>query len=314
MQDAENQPLRESIGETLEQPAEPTLTLRSRHLFFFNQKGLRAGWRLLSWIGICIVFGIFLLSISAPIRHRLPRDIAADTAKLLVVAAILGGNAFMAKFERRSAWSYGLTAREWGPHFFFGVLIGWLSLTLMLEGMKLARHFDFGSQYMHGSALAVAAALNAFAFLFEVALFEEICFRGYALYTLAEGIGFWPASIVLSLLFAAAHLSNGGEAAVGIIAVVFFGLMICFSVWRTGSLFWAIGFHFMWDYSETFLYGVPDSGFVSPEHLLSAKFYGPAWITGGSVGPEGSWFIFVVLGLIALLIHFVYPRRQFQKP
>lgn len=287
-------------------------TPAQRSPFFFNERGLRAGWRLLSWIAICIAFGIFLLGISAPIRHHLPHDIAPDVAKLLIVAAILGGNAFMAKVERRSAWSYGLTDRKWGPHFFFGVLIGWLSLTLMLEGLKFSHHFDFGPQYMHGSSLAIAAMLNAFSFLFEVALFEEICFRGYALYTLADGIGFWPAAILLSLLFAAAHLTNGGEAAAGIIAVVFFGLMICVSVWRTGSLFWAIGFHFMWDYSETFLYGVNDSGFVSPEHLLSAKFYGPAWITGGSVGPEGSWFIFVVLAAVALVIHFAYPQRLFR--
>jgi membrane protease YdiL (CAAX protease family) len=88
--------------------------------------------------------------------------------------------------------------------------------------------------------------------------------------------------------------------------------MLAFSIWRTGSLLWAIGFHFMWDYSQTFIYGVPDSGFVSPEHLLSAKPVGPAWITGGSVGPEGSWFIFLVLAAIALAIHLAFPRRQFE--
>jgi len=218
----------------------------------------------------------------------------------------------MAKLETRSPLSYGFADRKWPSHFCFGALIGWLSLTLMLTGLRAAHHFSFGPQYMHGSTLAVAAFLNAISFLFGVALFEEILFRGYALYTLADGMGFWPASIVLSLGFAAAHLSNGGEAKVGIVAVVFFGLVLCFSIWRTGSLLWAVGFHFMWDYSESFLYGVPDSGFVSPQHLLSAKFSGPAWITGGTVGPEGSWFIFFVLALIAVVIHFAYPSRHFE--
>lgn len=305
-------PLQQPENELPVAPGPESTPALRRNPWFFNEKGLRAGWRLLSWIGICIVFGILLLAISAPIRHLLPHDIAPDIAKLLIVAAILGGNAFMGKLEGRSAWSYGLTDRKLGPHLFFGVLIGWLSLTLMLEGMKLAQHFDFGAQYMHGSSLAIAAALNAFSFFFEVALFEEICFRGYALYTLADGIGFWPAAILLSLLFAAAHGNNPGEAAAGLIAIVFYGLMSCFSVWRTGSLFWIIGFHFMWDYSETFLYGVNDSGFVSPEHLLSAKFYGPTWITGGTVGPEGSWFIFFVFAAVAVVIHFAYPRRKFR--
>jgi len=144
-----------------------------------------------------------------------------------------------------------------------------------------------------------------------VALFEENAFRGYLLHTLAEGLGFWPAAVLMSLLFAAVHVQNPGESKAGIVAVFAFGMMLAFSLWRTGSLLWAIGFHFMWDYSESFLYGVPDSGLVQPEHLLSTRLSGPAWITGGSVGPEGSWFIFVLLATVALTIHFLYPRRQF---
>ena len=281
-----------------------------RNPVLFNQRGLRAGWRLLVWIAACLALGFLLLSIYSPLRQHVPHGIAGDITKLLVVASILGGNALMARLEHRSPWSYGLSDHNWRSHFSLGALIGWLALTLMLTGMRAAHHFDFGSQYMRGSELALAATLSVFSFLFEVALFEEVLFRGYALYTLADGIGFWPASVMLSLLFAAAHVSNSGEARVGIAAVVFFGIMLCFSVWRMGSLLWAIGFHFMWDYSESFLYGVPDSGFVSPQHLLGAKFFGPAWITGGSVGPEGSWFIFALLAAVALVLHFLYPRRQ----
>lgn len=258
---------------------------------------------------ICWLLGVFTLA--KALGRYISRETATDVARVLLVASVLVSTAIMARLEKRSPWSYGLSDRGWAPHFSFGVLVGWLALTLMLAGMRAASHFYFGSQYMHGSALALAAVLSALSFLFDVALFEEITFRGYALYTLADGMGFWPASIVLSVVFAAAHLTNRGEARVGIIAVIFFGLMLCFSVWRTGTLLWAIGFHFMWDYSETFLYGVPDSGFVSPQHLLSAKFAGPNWITGGTVGPEGSWFIFLVLALVALVIHFAYPQRRF---
>ena len=313
MQDAENQPLSASPSENSEELSRPEPKLQNHNPLLFNELGLRAGWRLLIWLILCVVLGLLLLIVNKATRNLIPRDLAGDLSRILVVVAIIGANAIMAKMERRSAWSYGFQDRQWPSHFSLGVLIGWLALTVMLAGMRAAHHFAFGPQFMHGSALAITATLNALSFLFGVALLEEITFRSYALYTLADGIGFWPASITLSLLFAAAHLSNGGEATTGIIAVVFFGLMLCFSISRTGSLFWAIGFHFMWDYSETFLYGVPDSGFVSPQHLLSAKFYGPAWITGGSVGPEGSSFIFPVLALIAVVIHFAYPNRKFRK-
>lgn len=311
LQDAENQHFTSGPPELGENRIQTSLPRPNRNPVFFNEHGLRAGWRLLSWIFACFALDYCLLAIFKPIGRYLPRDLAGHVGELLMIAAILGGTALMARLERRSPFSYGLADRHWPARFSFGALIGWLSLTLMLAGMQLGHHFDFGSEYMHGTALAIASVTNLFSFLVEVTLFEEILFRGYALYTLSDGIGFWPAAVLLSLLFAAAHIQNRGEAKVGIIAVAVFGMMLCFSVWRTGSLLWAIGFHFMWDYSESFLYGVPDSGFVSPEHLLSTKFAGPAWITGGTVGPEGSWFIFVVLAAVAVLIHFMYPTPAF---
>jgi hypothetical protein len=35
-------------------------------------------------------------------------------------------------------------------------------------------------------------------------------------------------------------------------------------------------------------------------------------VTGGSVGPEGSALIFIVLLLVTLVIHFEYPARRFE--
>ena len=311
MQDPENQP----VGSTSTTPSEasPGLNFAAprRNPVLFNQRGLRAGWRFLCWLLICFILLLGLLTLNKALRGHLPPSLARGLSQLVPALAVLGGTAVMGRLERRSLWSYGLRDLHWSSHFSFGVVIGWLALTLMLTGMHVAHHFYFGAQHMHGRAMGIAAVLNVLTFLFAVALFEETLFRGYALYTLADGMGFWPASLALSVLFATAHLSNGGEAAAGIAAVVVFGLMLSFSVWRTGSLLWALGFHFMWDYSESFLYGVPDSGIVQPDHLLSAKFVGPAWITGGTVGPEGSWFIFVVLAAIALVIHVKYPKPQF---
>jgi hypothetical protein len=255
---------------------------------------------------------MLLLSVLRPLRRSLPVDIRADAPQLCIVLGIFAATGVMARVERRPFWFYGFRDRRWGRDFWLGALTGWLSLTLMLLGMRAAHDFYFGQLFMHGRVLLAAAVLDGLSFLFAVALLEEVTFRSYPLYTLADGIGFWPAAVIMSLLFALAHVHNPGEAKLGIVAVFAFGMMLAFSLWRTGALFWAIGFHFMWDYSETFLYGVPDSGYVSPEHLLSARITGPAWITGGSVGPEGSWFIFLVLAAIAVAIHFAYPQRRFE--
>jgi hypothetical protein len=93
-----------------------------------------------------------------------------------------------------------------------------------------------------------------------------------------------------------------------------FGLLAAFTLTRTGSLWFAIGMHSAWDWGESFLYSVPDSGLVVRGHLLNSSFDGPAWLTGGAVGPEASIFSFVALFAAAVGVHFLFPKTQNSKP
>jgi hypothetical protein len=68
--------------------------------------------------------------------------------------------------------------------------------------------------------------------------------------------------------------------------------------------------HAAWDWGESFFYGVPDSGAVAQGHLLNSSLHGANWLTGGTVGPEGSWLVFPVLLLMAAAIHFIFPKRS----
>ena len=95
--------------------------------------------------------------------------------------------------------------------------------------------------------------------------------RGYAQFTLARGIGFWPAALVLSCGFGLIHLRNDGEQWRGLLAAAFIGFFFCLTLRRTGNLWFAVGFHAAWDWGETFFYSVPDSGMVAPGHLLSSS-------------------------------------------
>ena len=126
--------------------------------------------------------------------------------------------------------------------------------------------------------------------------FEEFLFRGYTQFTLASGVGFWPAATMLSAAFGALHLGNGGEDKVGALSVFVIGMFFCLTLRRTGNLWFAVGLHAAFDWGETFLFSVPDSGIVAPGHLLNSSFHGPVWLTGGTVGPEGSVMAFVVVG------------------
>src|SRR5216684_1885489 len=148
----------------------------------------------------------------------------------------------------------------------------------------------------HGVRIAKFAAFWAVIFLL-VGLFEELLFRGYTQFTLTRGIGFWPAALALSCAFGLIHFRNGGEQWPGLLAAAAIGFFFCLTLRRTGSLWFAVGFHAAWDWGETFFYSVPDSGMVAPGHLLSSSLRGAPWLSGGSVGPEGSVLCFAVIAI-----------------
>ena len=143
---------------------------------------------------------------------------------------------------------------------------------------------------------------------------EEFLFRGYLQFTLTEGMGFWPAALLLSLIFGAVHLRNPGEGVVGALSVFAIGMFLCLTLRRTGDLWLAIGWHAAFDFGETYLYSVPNSGLVMPGHLFAASLHGPRWLTGGSVGPEGSVFSFAVLAVAAVVVQLASTARAKRKP
>ena len=92
-----------------------------------------------------------------------------------------------------------------------------------------------------------------------------------------------------------------------LLAAAFIGFFFCLTLRRTGNLWFAVGFHAAWDWGETFFYSVPDSGMVAPGHLLRSSLHGADWLSGGSVGPEGSVLCFVVIALLWIAFDRMYP-------
>ncbi len=221
-----------------------------------------------------------------------------------VLAALI-----MCRIEKGNFASYGLPlSGAFGKNFWNGIIWGLAFVTIELCAMKALGGFSFGGLAVTGVAIAKYAALWAVGFVL-VGLAEEFVFRGYAQYTLSQGIKFWPAAIVLSGIFGGLHLFNRGEGWVGALDVFTFGIFACFTLRRTGSLWFAIGFHAAGDYGESFIYSVRDSGNFAVGHLLNSSFHGPAWLTGGTIGPEGSVLVFGVFALAFLLFAWMYPSN-----
>jgi membrane protease YdiL (CAAX protease family) len=229
---------------------------------------------------------------------------------VLMLAAILPGFV-MARIEERPFGDFGLPARSaFGRNFWVGTFWGIASLSVLILGLRLAGAFEFGSLAIHGVRLLKFALFYAVFFLFT-GFFEEFLLRGYSQWVLSKGLHFWPAAALLSAGFGALHSGNQGEGKVGLVAAGLIGFFFCLTLRRTGNLWWAVGFHMSWDWAESYLYSVPDSGEISPGHLLNSSFHGPTWLSGGSVGPEGSVLVFVVIAALWILFDRMYPDVKY---
>ena len=236
-----------------------------------------------------------------------PRILTISEAGLLAGAFATG--LLMSRLERRRFGEYGLPARgALGKLFWQGALFGLAEISAVMGFIALMGSYHFGPLAIHGMDLLRWAAFW-FAFFVLVGLYEEFAFRGYLQFTLAQAVRFWPAAIVLSVAFGLVHITNPGESKLGIVGVMLAGLFWCFTLRRTGNLWFAVGMHASFDFGETFLYSVPDSGVVFQGHLSNATLAGPAWLTGGSAGPEASVLDFAMLLILFYVFHKLYPGR-----
>jgi uncharacterized protein len=283
-----------------------------RRLLISPNGGLRPIWRSLLFVGVAVIVSESLTSL-----HRWRYDPRAPYPATLFIGfdglqfvGILLVTLLFARFERRSLASYGLPIKASAiQRLFTGVLFGLAATTLPILALATVRMYSVGSLMLHGREIARQSLLWLLACCC-ISLAEEFHFRGYVQSTLSNALGYWPAAVVTSALFIGIHWSNRGETWAGFIEVFVFGLFACFALRRTGSLWFAIGCHLAWDWSLTFLYSVPDSGWMGRGRLLKASIHGPAWLTGGAAGPEAGALTLIYYMVAILVLNRLYSTSN----
>jgi membrane protease YdiL (CAAX protease family) len=301
---------------------------------FIGADGLRAGWSLL----IFVLIALFLLRSAGFIvnkMHLLPPkgttvgEISPGfgfVAEAIPFLLIFFATWIMSKIEKRPNSTYGLGGPRAVPHFFSGLAWGVTCLSLLAFTLWKTSLLVIEGRLLYGAEALRYGVIWLLGFLM-VGLLEEYLTRGYVLFTLSRGFagvyfwifktrnsrvfGFWTAALLLSILFGLGHKQNPGESPIGLLSAGLVGLVFSLSLWRTGSLWWAIGFHTSWDWAQSFLYGVPDSGLMVQHHFLATHAHGTPLMSGGATGPEGSVFVLGILVLVSGIVVFTLPRTSY---
>jgi membrane protease YdiL (CAAX protease family) len=281
---------------------------------------LRAGWRVLLFSAIVTLIAAALKLTIEGLGFRFGETWTASTFLIqepITLAIALAATAIMARIDRLRFVVFGITWRDaFRGRFWEGSLWGFLAVAIVVGGIALCGGYQVRGFALQGTELIRMAAIWLAAMIL-LGISEEVVFRGYFLSALTDGVGFWLAALLTSLDFVVAHAGKPNENFTDLLSIGLIGLFLCFTVRRTGNLWFAIGFHFAFDFAALCLFGAPNTGNQGkplPGHLLDATFHGPDWLTGGVRGIEASGFVFVVIALLFALFHFAHRQTRYPIP
>jgi len=273
---------------------------------FVGANGLRAIWGVLIFVAISVAIA-FALRLAMHGKLAFPPGEITPRMELLLegtqAALVLLATAIMAWAEGKSVFAYGLRDRRAAVHYLCGVLGGTAMLSLLVAVLHAGGYLATDGLALHGPVTILSYGLAWLAGFSLTGVAEEALYRGYLQTTLGRAIGFWPAAVTLSAIFAAGHIQNDSETIAGVAQVFVAGLVFCLFLRASGSLWLGIGVHASWNWAQAFLWGTPESGLLMQGHLFAMHAVGDPRLSGGSVGPEGSWLAspIMVLGAFGLI-------------
>lgn len=171
----------------------------------------------------------------------------------------------------------------------FILILGYVFLTLIFGVGTLNFTFAISGQFL--------VTFLSFIFGFAaVALFEESLFRDYLLVKLKKKFSTINAVFFTSLIFSFVHIfsyiSTGPLTLIALFNAYMIGVILALIVVKTESIMWVLGFHFIWNLTQTVFLTIESS-------ILSLEIQ-RGFLAGTRYIPESGFLITIVLIILAL--------------
>jgi CAAX protease family protein len=274
-------------------------------MIFLNEKHeVRAGWKFAIYIAFFLLIWVatgVALTMLFDVERVAQNDLAvlAFNDVALFVPAVVAMLLTIRFVDRRPLKTFGIgvfpTSRR---DLMWGLILAAGMLVVVMLGCKLLGSLSI---QWTGSQVRGTRLLATMLILLIAALNEELVFRGFPLQILIDGVGKWPAMVILSVLFGALHISNPNSSPLGIINTILAGIMLSLAYVRTRSLWLPYAIHVGWNLGLGFVLGFALSG-LGIASLWTTGVSGSDTILGGSYGPEGGLLGTLIFAGSALIV------------
>lgn len=222
-------------------------------------------------------------------------------ALLLTAVVVTAYSGYVRLVEKRSVSELS------GPHapreLAAGVFLGALLLSLTIGVLAALGVYQVTG---NNGWLDMSATVPGFVL---AAVLEEVVMRGVVFRLLEQSLGSWLALVLSAVIFGALHLVNPGATLLNAGAIMLeAGILLAAAYMLTRRLWFCIGIHFAWNFTQGGIFSAAVSGGAT-KGLLQAKLVGAEWLTGGAFGVEGSAVAVVVCASMALLLLIAAKRK-----
>jgi membrane protease YdiL (CAAX protease family) len=305
--------------------------MASAKSIFWNKEEarLRAGWRLVFQFVILILFMVILAILDSNLADSLPKSPMGKNDSILLpielLIALLLSVWFAGRFlDRRRFADFGFRfSPSWWVDLGFGLALGALMMTAIFF-IELATGWAAITETFKSGVNGIAFPIEilwALVTVICVGIYEELLGRGYQLKNLAEGLNFKffspKGAIVLaalhtSALFGLLHALDPNATIISTLNLMLAGLLYSTAYLLTGELAVPIGYHIMWNFFESSVFGFPVSGMDLGTTFIDIRQSGPRLWTGGAFGPEAG-LVGTGARLVGILFIIGWVRLRYGK-
>jgi hypothetical protein len=184
-----------------------------------------------------------------------------------------------------------------------GILLGFLTnffciLCALLHG-DIKFYFDF-------SAYQIPVMIWAFICVFFQSTSEELWCRCFMYERINVHYPLWVAIVVNAVVFGGLHSFNDGITWLAMTDLILCGLFYSLLRWYSGSIWTCFGIHTMWNFTQNFIFGLPNSGLVSEASIFHMDAVNAVsnWCYSYEFGVEGAVpaILMEVLPIVVILV------------
>ena len=215
---------------------------------------------------------------------------------------------FCKLIQKRSWNSIGLSRKHAFSQYIQGYLFGGIAISAAVAVCVVTRAGSFADFEKAPFSVIILFLIG---YLIQGASEELLC-RGYFMYSVARRYPMWIAVVSSSVLFALLHIPNNGVSIRAFLNLFLFGVFAALLTLRTGSIWYASGFHSAWNFFQGNFYGIKVSGMDMHGSLFSfISNPSKAYLNGGDFGMEGGFLCTVLLLIgIIILLRIVYKNTH----